>query len=94
MTNTCKNCIHFKKSQRELNYWDTIGFCVNPKFEFNTIEGRLIGVLDRENIKDVEGNCSHDFETANVRVKTKSIYSLAVSEDFGCIFREENKKQK
>ncbi len=94
--NKCATCQHFKSGQRELNYWDTTGFCVNDKFSFNTNDGRLIGVYDSENEKDitkVTGNPSHDIETLDFRHSIKkSRYKLQVTEDFGCIFHQLNLK--
>lgn len=89
---TCKNCIHFKNAQRELNYWNNTGFCVNPKFAFNTVDGRLIGVYDRGNMNDITkitGNPSHDIETVKCGAIRHSRYSLQVEEDFGCIYIEQ-----
>lgn len=86
-----KNCIHFKNAQRELNYWKSTGFCTNPEFKFTTVNGRIVGVYDRENIKDtkrVTGNPSHDIESVSFGSVAQSRYSLAVSEDFGCIYYE------
>lgn len=87
--NKCKSCVHFKNGQRELNYWSTTGFCVNPKFKFNTIDGRLIGVYDKCNEKDkkqITGNPSHDFETISNHKLSESRYLLQVEENFGCIY--------
>jgi hypothetical protein len=91
--NTCKTCMHFKCNQRELNYWETTGFCTNDKFRFTTQRGRLVGVYDKQNKKDtqiVTGNPSHDIETiGNSPIKImKSRYCLQVTEDFGCIYHE------
>lgn len=85
--NKCKNCTHWKNRQRELNYWDSTGFCLNPKFNFNTNDGRLIGVVDLDNIRNrtkVIGNCSHDFETGQYGNINHSRYLLATEEEFGC----------
>ncbi len=93
--NKCKTCKHFKSGQRELNYWDNTGFCINENLSFNTRTGRLIGVFDKENQRDISkitGNPSHDFETtcdAPICVK-QSRYCLQVEEDFGCIFHSKN----
>lgn len=90
-TNTCKTCNHWKAGQRELNYWPTIGFCLNPKFSFNVSTGRLIGVVDLSNEKDesVTGNPAHDFETmpsySNIK---RSRYLLATESNFGCNFHQ------
>jgi len=96
MKNTCKTCKHFKNAQRELNYWDSTGFCTNDKFKFNTVDGRLIGVFDSENPKssNISGNCSHDFETLNNdnHSRNKEVYVLAVEENFGCIFHEKTER--
>lgn len=89
---TCRTCIHYKNEQRELNYWDEIGFCVNTKFNFNTNNGRLVGVLDIGNLKDinkVSGNPSHDIETHSIGKSYKSRYLLQVSDNFGCIYHED-----
>lgn len=89
----CKNCKHFKAEQRELNYHKDTGFCVNSKFCFNTQIGRLIGVYDKNNLKDINvisGNPSHDIETVTSCIK-QSRYLLQVSSDFGCIYFEKNK---
>lgn len=92
--NTCRTCVHFKNQQMLLNYHDYLGFCVNPSFSFNTTNGRLIGVVDINNLRDrvkVSGNCAHDFETKGVMLPLKpSQYLLQVEEDFGCI--KHNKK--
>ncbi len=93
--NTCKNCKHFKSGQRELNYWKSNGFCTNEKFKFSTQLGRLVGVYDKLNLKDIQqvtGNPSHDIETiSNSPIKVnESRYCLQVSEDFGCIYFDEN----
>lgn len=81
----CKNCGYWKNDQRELNYIEDIGFCVNDKFKYNTLDGRKVGVYDKENKKAVEGNPTHNFESA------KSIfginferYILQTQEEFGC----------
>lgn len=84
----CKNCIHFKNGQRELNYWGDTGFCTSPDMNFNTNDGRLVGVVDRGNVRDqakVSGNPSHDFESRGPGNVKHSRYSLAVSANFGCI---------
>lgn len=94
-TNTCKTCIHFKANQRELNYFSDTGFCVNEKFKFNTSIGRLIGVLDKNNLKSVSGNPSHDFEVLTYGSERihQSRYLLQVSEDFGCIYHQITKSK-
>ena len=88
----CKSCCHFKNAQRELNYHNDIGFCVNDKFTFDTSKGRIVGVYDKNNVKDVNvvsGNPSHDIESIQSFLKIKqSKYLLQVSEDFGCIYHE------
>jgi len=90
---TCKGCTHFKRAQRELNYWESFGFCTNDLFRFNNQRGRLIGVYDKENLKDVQkvsGNPTHDIETmghAPIKIN-ESRYCLQVSEDFGCIYHD------
>lgn len=89
----CKTCTHFKSAQRDLNYWQDIGFCTNKTFNFTTQNGRLVGVYDKQNLKNVQqvtGNPSHDIETiSNTPIKImESRYCLQVSEDFGCIFHD------
>lgn len=89
-SDTCKTCEHFKSCQRELNYWDSTGFCTNEKFRFDTSKGRLIGVYDKLNPKDIQQTTgtSHDIEVAGtspIRV-IESRYCLQVSENFGCIY--------
>jgi len=97
--NTCKTCEHFKCNQRELNYWKSTGFCTNDKFRFTTQLGRLIGVYDKQNLKDtqqVTGNPSHNIETVShspIKIMD-SRYCLQVSEDFGCIYHECDGKTK
>lgn len=81
--NLCKNCLHWKNEQRDLNYYGEIGFCLNSKFKFETRLGRLVGIWDTENIKAVEGNPTFDFESKDMRI-TKSRYLLQTREDFGC----------
>lgn len=93
---TCKTCEHFKCNQRELNYWKSTGFCTNGRFKFNTADGRLIGVYDKENLKDTQkitGNPAHNIETVSftpVKID-ESRYCLQVSNCFGCIFHEQAK---
>ena len=90
----CESCYYFKNKQRELNYHGNIGFCVNELFSFNISRGRLIGVYDKNNQKDinqVSGNPYHDIETlSNMNVK-QSRYLLQVSTEFGCIYHKKNK---
>ena len=90
---TCETCKHFKREQRELNYWKRTGFCTNERFKFNTIDGRLVGVYDKENLRDtqrVTGNPAHDIEVVGYTpIKIiESRYLLQVSDKFGCIFHE------
>lgn len=89
----CDSCKHFKCKQRELNYWQSTGFCTNDKFRFTTQLGRLIGVYDKQNLRDtkkITGNPTHDIETITTVSHTinDSRYMLQVSEDFGCIYHE------
>lgn len=95
-TNKCKTCKHFKAGQRELNYREHSGFCTNDAFKFNIEKGRLIGVYDRENKKDiikVSGNPSHDIETISmINNLNPSRYSLQVEDEFGCIYHENTNK--
>lgn len=93
---TCKTCEHFKCNQRELNYWKHTGFCTNDRFKFNTVDGRLIGVYDKENLRNTQqitGNPAHNIETiSNSPYKVSdSRYCLQVSDGFGCIYHESNK---
>lgn len=46
--NKCKTCKHLKSGQRELNYGDNTGFCVNDKLSFNTTIGRLKEFLTKK----------------------------------------------
>lgn len=89
----CITCAHFKCAQRELNYWESTGFCTNNKFKFNTVDGRLIGVYDKENLRDtktITGNPSHNIETISHSPYSisESRYVLQVGENFGCIYHE------
>ena len=86
MKKTCKNCKHWKNKQRELNYWDDNGFCVNPELAFDTQDGRLAGVFDTENHKGkhVDGNPSHDFESRESCQVKQSRYLLTTNAEFGC----------
>ena len=80
-----------------LNYYDGTGFCINPKFKFNTKDGRLIGVVDTANLIDrtkVTGVCSNDFETMIPMSVQPSRYLLQTDGQFGCLFHEENNKPK
>lgn len=93
----CKTCKHWKNKQATLSYWEHFGFCINPKFNFNTNDGRLIGVIDLQNLKDrlkVSGNCSHDFETGSEGQIHASRYILTTEEEFGCNFHEPEKTKK
>jgi hypothetical protein len=92
-TKKCKTCVHFKNCQRDLNYWDGTGFCTNNKFSFNTKDGRLVGVYDTQNERDISkitGNPAHNIETiSNTPIQINaSRYRLQVSDEFGCIFHE------
>jgi hypothetical protein len=87
--NQCKTCDYFKNHQMLLNYYEKTGFCVCPSGNFNTTEGRRIGVVDLENLKNrskVSGNPSHDFESATFPSITQSQYLLQVDDSFGCVF--------
>jgi len=90
----CKTCVHFKNQQMLLNYDNSTGFCTNPELAFNTRQGRMIGVVDCENLRDrtkLSGNPAHDFETKGTIGQLKpSRYLLQVEECFGCIFHEPN----
>ena len=94
--NNCENCNHWKNGQRLLNYSKYNGFCINPKFKFNIKTGRLIGVVDIENLRDrgkVTGNPANDIETKNKMGQlgvTPSKYLLQTAEIFGCNFYEKN----
>lgn len=96
MKNSCKNCIHWKNHQRLLNYHETAGFCLNGRFHFNTNDGRMIGVVDTQNLRnqsEVTGHPAHDVETLkeNQFDVNFSRYLLATEEDFGCKFFEQRK---
>lgn len=91
MTNTCKNCVFWKNNQRELNYSDSTGICLSPGNNFNINTGRIVGVLDMQNLKNratVSGNCSHDLESVESSIIIGKIqpsrYLLATDETFGC----------
>jgi hypothetical protein len=87
----CVTCKHWYNKQRLLNYHKDNGVCLNPKFKFNTIDGRLVGVLDIGNVQDqnkITGNPSHDIETATNFKLDFSKYLLQTNEEFGCIFHE------
>jgi len=85
--NTCKTCKHWKNEQRDLNYYDEIGFCINPKFKFETTNGRMVGIFDTENKTNVIGNPAHDFESKSTNVN-KSQYLLQTSVLFGCNYHK------
>lgn len=88
----CKTCHHWRNEQRLLNYSKSNGVCLNPVFKFNTANGRLIGVLDVQNIRDqevVSGVCSHNVETMAITGPIAfSRYLLQTNENFGCIYHE------
>ena len=91
MSKTCKGCKHWKNQQRLINYYDSIGFCVNKDMNFNIEVGRLAGVTDTENLKDrskVSGNCSRDFESNKMSGVKESRYIFTTDENFGCILHE------
>lgn len=94
----CKSCKHWQNKQRQLSYWESTGFCINPKFKFDGhASGRLIGVMDLANQKDrveVSGNCSHDIETGTFGQIIPSRYLLVTEGEFGCNFHEPTKKSK
>jgi len=88
----CKTCTFWKNNQRDLNYSDSRGVCLHPSNNFTTTDGRDIGVLDMQNMrnrKDLPGNPSHDFEAVESNIVIGKIlhsrYLLVVDEDFGCI---------
>lgn len=89
--NKCATCVHWKNKQALLNYSSFNGFCVNDKFKFNINDDRLVGVIDKQNLRDrsgEKGNPSHDFEVLgkmpfNVHI---SRYNLQTNEEFGCLF--------
>lgn len=90
MTN-CKNCTYWKNKQRDLNYASDNGICLHPSNNFNTTDGRAIGVLDIQqykNRKEVTGNPSHDFESIKSPVVIGALqharYLLVTSEEFEC----------
>lgn len=88
----CSTCIHWKKKQAELGYSNFTGFCTNPKFKFDTKNGRLIGVVDRQNPIDraSKGNPYHDIETVNPNEAFVCVsrYILVTEEKFGCIYHQ------
>lgn len=87
----CANCAHWNNAQRLLNYSKDNGICINPKFNFNIKDGRLIGVIDVGNQRDrgkITGNPSHDIETKPKGGVLPSRYLLQTNEVFGCIFFE------
>jgi len=87
--NTCSTCKHWKNQQMLLNYSDSTGFCTNPRFQFNTMDGRLIGVVDTENLRNREqitGNCANNFEVLKPNSVVPSRYLLQTEKKFGCIF--------
>ena len=82
----CKNCRHWHNGQERLNYYEGNGFCLNPAMDFSVDYGRIVGVLDFKNHKDVPGNPSHDtgsLERHGAGV-IKSQYHLVTDESFGC----------
>ena len=94
----CSTCHWWKNKQMFLNYRDETGFCINPKFLFNSTDGRLIGVVDTQNLRDrtkITGNPSNDFEVIDNSYALASIkpsrYLLQTEEEFGCIFHTPNK---
>jgi hypothetical protein len=71
------------------------GFCVNPDFEFSTKAGRLVGVLDLENLRDrkkITGNPSNNIETTKDCHPwiNHSRYLFTTEEDFGCIYHSKD----
>ena len=97
MEKTCRNCIHWENNQRLLNYWDSLGFCVNPDFSFGgrRTDGRMVGVIDLKNEKprnQITGNPAHDFESIDRLTNETAIsrYLLQTDENFGCVFFEQN----
>jgi len=93
LKNNCQQCKHWHNKQRELNYLTDVGFCLNSKFNFNTRDGRLVGVVDLGNRIDrqkVSGESSHDIETKNSNIGgiLPSQYLLQTHHHFGCIFHE------
>lgn len=93
----CLTCGHWKNRQRDLNYSEHYGFCVNPKFRFNTIDGQMVGVVDhRDPIPDPEGtrgSMSKTIETLDVMKVHRSPLSLTTASHFGCIFHEKQTKK-
>lgn len=93
----CNTCTHWKNKQRLLNYWSTTGVCTNSKFKFDTVDGRLIGVIDTENLRNQQkiiGNPAHDFETVHNYAPSFSRYLLVTEESFGCNFHTAKGKTK
>lgn len=79
-----------------LNYFSSTGFCINKAISFNIGDGRLVGVVDTQNLRDrvqISGNPSHDFECMGeypMAVKP-SRYLLQTEENFGCILHTKTK---
>jgi hypothetical protein len=91
----CATCVHWKNKQALLNYSSYEGFCVNDDLSFNTTNGRMVGVVDKANLRDrdkITGNPSHDFETlGRMPYKVKiSQYNLQTNEEFGCLFHTDD----
>lgn len=91
--NNCKTCKHWHNRQRELNYGKSIGLCLCPAMRFNTTDGRMLGIVDRENYRDrskISGNPSHDIESTpdSGYSINSSRYSIATEELFGCLLHE------
>lgn len=82
--NLCKNCEHWRTKQRDLNYSEFNGFCVNDAFAFNTNDGLLMAVFDTENIPK-KFNPVHEIETNSKSLnQNKQRYLIVTDERFGC----------
>jgi hypothetical protein len=85
---TCKNCIHWKNQQAELNYNTFQGICTSINLRFNTQYSCAATVLDREN-KSSNYTGTHRFENQNSEIPIgkpeKSRYCFVTDEDFGCV---------
>ena len=92
----CKSCIHWHSKQRELNYSPFTGFCLSPKLEFNTVDGKSVSLIDRrehtQNSGVRQGDRSGTFENLETAARVNaSCYSLVTSKAFGCIDHEPTK---
>lgn len=84
----CKKCKYWKNEQSELNYSQYSGICVSPEFKFNTLTGRSVTVLDRNNSSNKYNN-THTLENVSKEIPIGEVessrYCLVTDENFGCI---------